>query len=164
MLTEKCDGDSKPGRYLARGNPPRGAEPSRREPGRSVGRGCPRSDRSRTAGARGRTAGIETGPGKVGEDRCETDEEALIRVLLEREISVPEADKMSCRRYYEKILKLFRSADLFDAAHVLFSADRSDAEAFAAAVDSARSAITLLSEQPGRFPNLARTVRLFLSW
>jgi len=100
----------------------------------------------------------------VGEDRCETDEEALIRVLLEREISVPEADKMSCRRYYEKILKLFRSADLFDAAHVLFSADRSDAEAFAAAVDSARSAITLLSEQPGRFPNLARTVRLFLSW
>lgn len=100
--------------------------------------------------------GIETEPGKVGEDRRETDEEALIRVLLEREISVPEADEMSCRRYYEKNLKRFRSADLFEAAHILFSADRNDAEAFAAAVDSARSAIALLSRQPARFADLAR--------
>lgn len=100
--------------------------------------------------------GIEAQPGEDDGGRRETDEEALIRTLLDREISVPEVDEASCRRYYDKNLKRFRSADLFEAAHILFSADWRDTEAFAAAVDSARSAIALLAKHPARFPDLAR--------
>ncbi len=100
--------------------------------------------------------GIEAQPDEDGEGRRETEEEALIRALLDREISVPEADDASCRRYYDKNLKRFRSADLFEAAHILFSADWSDKEAFAAAVGSAQSAIALLAKEPARFADLAR--------
>lgn len=99
---------------------------------------------------------IEPQPGKEEEDRHETDEEALIRILLERELSVPEADEMSCRRYYDKNRDRFRSADLFEAAHILFPADLRDPPAFTKAVDSARAALELLSVQPDRFPDLAR--------
>lgn len=100
--------------------------------------------------------GIEAQPGEDDEGRRETAEEALIRALLDREISVPEADETSCRRYYDKNFKRFRSADLFEAAHILFSADWSDKEAFATAVESAKSAIALLTEKPARFADLAR--------
>src|SRR5690606_38511710 len=36
-----------------------------------------------------------------GEGRRETDEEAAIRLLVEREVVVPEPDEAACRRYYE---------------------------------------------------------------
>ena len=100
--------------------------------------------------------GIEAEPREDEEGRRETDEEALIRALMDREISVPESDDASTRRYYEKNLRLFRSADLFEAAHILFPADWRDKDAFAAAVDSAKSAIALLRENPSRFADLAR--------
>jgi peptidyl-prolyl cis-trans isomerase C len=103
-----------------------------------------------------RRLAIEAEPLEDEEGRRETDEEALIRVLMEREISLPEPDDASTQRYYEKNLRLFRSADLFEAAHILFSADWSDKDAFAAAVESAKSAIALLTEEPSRFPDLAR--------
>jgi peptidyl-prolyl cis-trans isomerase C len=102
--------------------------------------------------------GIEAEQREDNEGRRETDEEALIRALMDRQISVPEADEAPCRRYYEKNRRLFRSADLFEAAHILFSADWSDKDAFAAAVDSAKSAIALLMEKPARFAELAREV------
>ncbi|TAN14182.1 MAG: peptidylprolyl isomerase [Rhizobiaceae bacterium] len=98
---------------------------------------------------------IDAEPRQDDEGFRETDEEARIRALLDRELSVPEADETSCRRYYDKNLRLFRSADLFEAAHILFPADRGDAEAFAAAAGSALSAIALLTEEPARFPILA---------
>lgn len=101
---------------------------------------------------------IEAEPREDEEGRRETDEEALIRALMEREISVPVSDDASTRRYYEKNLRLFRSADLFEAAHILFSADWSDRDAFAAAVESAKSAVALLRENPSRFADLAREV------
>jgi peptidyl-prolyl cis-trans isomerase C len=100
--------------------------------------------------------GIEAERRQDNEGRRETNEEALIRTLMDGEISVPEPDDASTRRYYEKNLRLFRSADLFEAAHILFSADWSDNDTFAAAVDSAKSVIALLGENPSRFAELAR--------
>jgi peptidyl-prolyl cis-trans isomerase C len=100
--------------------------------------------------------GIEAEPREDGEGRRETEEEALIRTLLDRQISVPEADGASCRRYYDKNRGLFRSADMFEAAHILFSADWNDKEAYAAAIESAKAAIALLTEEPARFADLAR--------
>jgi hypothetical protein len=41
--------------------------------------------------------------------RRETEEDALIRGLIEREIVTPEPDEESCRRYYEQRKRLFRS-------------------------------------------------------
>lgn len=41
--------------------------------------------------------------------RRETEEDALIRGLIEREIVTPEPDEETCRRYYEQRRRLFRS-------------------------------------------------------
>jgi peptidyl-prolyl cis-trans isomerase C len=100
--------------------------------------------------------GIEAQSHEDKDGRRETDEEALLRTLLDRELSVPNADETSCRRYYDKNLSRFRSADLFEAAHILFSADQRDAVAFAAARDSANAALELLLARPDSFPALAR--------
>jgi peptidyl-prolyl cis-trans isomerase C len=100
--------------------------------------------------------GLEAEPREDGGGRRETGEEASIRVLMDRQISVPEADDASCRRYYDKNLRLFRSADLFEAAHILFSADWSDKEAYDSAIRSAKAATALLTEKPARFGDLAR--------
>ncbi|WEX08582.1 peptidylprolyl isomerase [Chelativorans sp. AA-79] len=104
----------------------------------------------------GRRLSLAAEPVEDGEGRRETEEQALIRALLDRELSVPEADEASCRRYFEKNRNRFRSADLFEAAHILFSADRQDEAAFAEALRSATAALDLLAAHPERFPDLAR--------
>ena len=64
-------------------------------------------------------------------DERETDDEALIRTLIAREVRTPEPDEANCRRFYEQNLKRFRSPDLFEAAHILFPADPEDADGHA---------------------------------
>lgn len=58
--------------------------------------------------------------------RRETDEDALVRALLERELAVPTADESSCRRYYANNPSKFRAAagDLmpFEAVHARLAA------------------------------------------
>ena len=65
---------------------------------------------------------IDAQPLTDGEGRTETAEEASIRALVEREVSTPTPDEAACRRYYQHNLKRFRSADLYEAAHILFAA------------------------------------------
>ena len=43
--------------------------------------------------------------------RRETDDEALIRAVVEREVAVPEPDDATCRRYYEQNSSRFRSPE-----------------------------------------------------
>src|SRR3974390_1418039 len=73
--------------------------------------------------------GIRAEPETEGEGRRETDEEALIRRLIEREVTVPEPDNDTCRRYYEKNRARFRSADIYEASHILFAAMSNDEQA-----------------------------------
>ena len=42
-------------------------------------------------------------------DERETDDEALIRTLIAREVTTPEPDEATCRRFYDQNLKRFRS-------------------------------------------------------
>ncbi len=91
------------------------------------------------------------------EGRRETAEEAAIRTLVAREIRTPEADIGSCRRYYEQNRARFRSPDIYEAAHILFAAVKSDSISYAQARAAANAAAAILREQPERFAALART-------
>ena len=91
------------------------------------------------------------------EGRRETAEEAMIRTLVVQEIRTPEADIGSCRRYYEQNRARFRSPDIYEAAHILFSAAKSDPVSYAQAREAAKAAAAILREQPERFAELART-------
>jgi peptidyl-prolyl cis-trans isomerase C len=89
------------------------------------------------------------------EQECE-DIESLVQALIDREVPVPKADAVACRRYYEANAKRFRSPDLAEARHILFTAAPDDKEALAAARAKAQEAIDLLKERPDRFADLAR--------
>ncbi len=88
----------------------------------------------------------------------ETDEEATIRVLLEREVRTPTADEAVCRRYYDNHRVRFRTPDLFEPAHILFKAVRGETVAYAKAVEQAEAVLAELAERPDRFDAFARSL------
>lgn len=102
-----------------------------------------------------RRQGLTPAPEQDELGRVETDEDALIRALLDQEIEVPTADEESCRRYYEKNAGRFRAEDLFEARHILLPALPGDAEAEGHAEALAAQLILRLTAEPGRFAELA---------
>lgn len=89
--------------------------------------------------------------------RRETDDEALMRRVVEREVAVPEPDDETCRRYYERNVARFRSPEIYEAAHILFAALPSEPEAYARAQGDAVGVLAALREQPGSFASMAQT-------
>ncbi|TAK48029.1 MAG: peptidylprolyl isomerase [Xanthobacteraceae bacterium] len=87
--------------------------------------------------------------------RRETEDEAAIRAMIERDVKVPEADDAACRRYYDSNLRRFRSPALYEAAHILLAADPADKEARANARATAERLVAELREAPERFVALA---------
>lgn len=85
----------------------------------------------------------------------ETEEEALVRQLLETEIRVPDPTEEECRRFYETNSERFRSPDIYEAAHILFPAARDDPESYAAAIEAAKRVIVELCENPQHFAAIA---------
>lgn len=92
-----------------------------------------------------------------GNGRKETEEESLIRALIEQEVVTPQPDTETCRRYYNNNRNRFRSVDLFEAAHILIAALPSDARGYASARAVAADLIARLEEHPEEFADLART-------
>lgn len=88
--------------------------------------------------------------------RRETDEEAIMRAVVEREVAVPEPDDAVCRRYYENNLERFRSPDIYEASHILFAAIPSDGEAYAQARANADAVLATLCDTPEAFATLAQ--------
>jgi peptidyl-prolyl cis-trans isomerase C len=91
------------------------------------------------------------------EGRRETDEEAMIRALIEREVAVPEPDEATCRRYYEQNLVKFRSADIYEATHILFPALSADEQGYAQARATAEAIAAALTERPEAFAAFAKS-------
>lgn len=92
---------------------------------------------------------------KNQDGRTETDEEAMIRALFEQEVVTPEPDEETCRRYYAHNRARFRSATIYQAAHILIAADRRDAAAFSTAMEKALGLAAQLRTHPESFEDLA---------
>lgn len=104
---------------------------------------------------RAKALGLSAEP--LSEDgRRETDDEALMRAVVEAEIAVPEPDDATCRRYYDKNRARFRSPDVYEASHMLFAAPGDDAEARAKARADADAVLATLQDDPDAFATLAR--------
>lgn len=99
--------------------------------------------------------GLAAAPEPMGEGRRETDEDALVRGLLEQEVVAPVADEAACRRYYEQNRQRFRSETLFEARHILLAAPEQDRAARERARDEALAVLAELREAPGTFAELA---------
>lgn len=105
---------------------------------------------------RAQTIGVTPEPISDEAGRRETDDEAIIRAVVEREVAVPEPDEATCLRYYGKNSARFRSPDIYEASHILFAALPSDREAYAQARAAAAAVLATLQENPESFAMLAQ--------
>jgi len=105
---------------------------------------------------RARHLGLTPAPKSDDEGRRETVEEALIRALLEREVSVPEPDEETCCRYYAQNRARFCAPDIYEASHILFAAAESDRDGYAQARADAEAVLAAVQERPESFATLAQ--------
>ena len=103
-----------------------------------------------------RRLGLSPEPETDDQGRRETDEEALIRGLVEREVKTPIPDEASCRRYYEQNRQKFRCSDLYEAAHILIAANPADPKQVEEKRKSASALIEILARDPTSFADAAR--------
>ena len=105
---------------------------------------------------RARHLGIAAEPLGDGDGRRETDEEAVMRAVVEREVTVPQPDDETCRRYYARNQARFRSPDIYEASHILFAALPGDRTPYAQARADAAAVLATLQDNPDSFATLAR--------
>ncbi|MFG1344360.1 peptidylprolyl isomerase [Xanthobacter autotrophicus DSM 431] len=106
--------------------------------------------------AEARRLGIDPKPATDADGTRETDEEALIRALLEREVMVPNADTATCRRYFERNRTAFRSDDLYEVSHILIPAPATDETRRSAARAEAEAVLRCLISDGAAFEDMAR--------
>ena len=102
-----------------------------------------------------RSRGVVSDPLRDEEGRIETEEEAIIRSLVERDVQVPRATDSECRRYYEQNRARFSSPALFEVRHILLIADPSDSDACERARVEAQAIIAELVAAPHLFAEIA---------
>ena len=101
-----------------------------------------------------RSLDIIPDPQSDPEGSVETDEDALIRQLMEQEIDTPVSDETIRQRYYELHKHRFRSETIFEARHILLAVrDEAELESRRRLADSL---IEDLISKPGLFSKLAK--------
>jgi peptidyl-prolyl cis-trans isomerase C len=105
---------------------------------------------------RARHLGVAPEPISDKDGRRETDDEAIMRALVDREVKVPEPDDGTCRRYHARNQGRFRSPDIFEASHILLAALPAERESYAQARADAAAVLAALQDRPDCFAALAR--------
>lgn len=102
-----------------------------------------------------RQKGLEAEPNEVGPGRFETDEEALIRALLDDLITVERPSEDAVHNEWQNAPDRFRSPPLWEVSHILVACDMADPKArvsgFKAAVELAKA----VHAQPKDFAKIA---------
>jgi len=103
-----------------------------------------------------RRQGVSVTPDEDEAGRVETDEDALVRALLEQQLELTPVTAEECRRYYEGQLHRFRTPDLFEASHILIEPDGEDEASWQAAEAETRAILAELDDDPELFAAAAR--------
>lgn len=103
-----------------------------------------------------RRLGLVPAPRELAPGRIETDDEALVRAVLEARVTPDPVPDSAVRAAYDADPARFRGPALYEAAHILFPAAPDDAPARAEAETRARAALAVLARDPGAFDRLAR--------
>lgn len=102
-----------------------------------------------------RAIGLQPQPQDIAPGQRETDDEALIRQLLDSSVTPPPVDEAELRAAYEASPDRFRAPPLWEAAHILIPAAPGDATARKGAKALASQLIAELQANPTRFAALA---------
>jgi len=98
---------------------------------------------------------LQPNPRELSAGKFETDEESMIREVMELAVVPDTPDAAQIRAIYEADKERFRAPSLFEPAHILFVADPEDAVARAEARAKAMAAVQTLLEEPKSFSKLA---------
>lgn len=104
-----------------------------------------------------RRKGLVAEPAIDEAGRAETEEDALVRALLEEEVVPAEAGDLECRRYYEANRDRFRTPELLEAGHILIEPEGTGDRAWGLALDRARAIIGEIADDATAFAAAART-------
>ena len=102
-----------------------------------------------------RSRGVEVNRQEVGPGRFETDEEALIRSLLEQAIEVAPPNESDIISEWEKDPTRFRTPPLWEVSHILCACDPRDEAARSKALTRAERIHALALSDPKSFAALA---------
>ncbi len=100
--------------------------------------------------------GVQVDTASGGKKLEETREDAIIRLLVEQEIDVPQAGDDECRRFHAVNKHRFCSDTIYEARHILFAVESTDAEARSAARARAENLAAHLTLNPDEFAGAAR--------
>lgn len=102
-----------------------------------------------------RARGLEPDRREVGPGRFETDEEALIRDLLEQAIDAAPPSEADIKAEWEKDPTRFRSPPLWEVSHILCLCDPRDEAARAKALARSEMLLAVVQTNPKAFASLA---------
>lgn len=103
-----------------------------------------------------RRLGLEPEPEEVADGKVETDEEALVRQVLDVVLDPPAPDPAALRAAYDAAPDRWRAPTLYEAAHILFPVRPGDGIALAKAKAAASAVLAELQRDPRAFESLAR--------
>jgi peptidyl-prolyl cis-trans isomerase C len=103
-----------------------------------------------------RARGLTPQPREVGPGRFETDDEALIRQLLDDAIEVTPPGAEAIRAAWDKDPTRFRAPPLWEVSHILCACDPRDESARAKALERAVALTRLALQNPRTFSTLAQ--------
>lgn len=95
-------------------------------------------------------------PDEIGDGRFETDDESLIRLVLEDALSPASPTDEEVRRLYAGMQSRFVTPTLFEASHILIEPEGTDEAAWAAAEAEARAIVEGIGDNPRLFAAIAR--------
>jgi len=102
-----------------------------------------------------RRRGLSTPPAEVGPGRFETEEEALIRGLLEIAVDVAAPTEQAIHAEWARDPESFRAPPLWEVSHILVACDPRDEAATAAARARAEDLARQVQQDPKGFARLA---------
>ncbi|SET25231.1 peptidylprolyl isomerase [Oceanicella actignis] len=103
-----------------------------------------------------RRRGLRPAPAELAPGRFETEEEALIRALLDEAVAPPAPDEAAVRAEWARDPGRFRAPPLWEVSHILVQCDPRDAAAREAALRRARELAERVRARPRDFARIAQ--------
>ncbi len=100
--------------------------------------------------------GINPTPKELEPGKVETNDEALIREVLEAALTPEAPNDIEIAKVYQAQPDMFRAPSLYEPSHILFAADPANPEARKEAEQKAMAALATLKSDPRSFANLAK--------
>ena len=101
--------------------------------------------------------GLKPDPQMLDESKQETEDESLIRAVLDERLEVADVTDAECQNIYDSRTELFRAPSLFQPAHILFAAKPEDREARDVARLNATEFIATIKKNPKAFGDIAKS-------